>query len=112
MSITATVPSRSSLNVVYQTTINEDGSSQCTCPAGEHGRHCWHVAAVKQSAYEAIEAEWAGIYRAQLNEALVLARIEYRSWVAYHRSSAIKAEMIATWERVVRGIKAEIERWS
>lgn len=38
----ALVPSANTANVVYRVS----SSGQCTCPAGEHGRHCWHVSAV------------------------------------------------------------------
>ena len=46
------VPSASEPATVYVvTTVAGDGSDQrtyaCTCPAGQHGRPCWHVASVR-----------------------------------------------------------------
>ena len=51
---TATLPSRSSA-AQYVVTINDDGSTVCTCKAGEFGRPCWHVAATRQAAADATE---------------------------------------------------------
>lgn len=112
MSITATVPSRTTANVTYAVRLNDDGSTACNCPAGVHGRHCWHVAAVReQTAYEAVEAEWASIYRAQLKEALEAACADHNLWVRYHRNVAIKFEIIAELGQTIEGIKTELARW-
>lgn len=80
MSITATLPSRTQVNVVYQTTINDDGSASCTCAAGAHGRSCWHIALMRQTlaAYDAIEAEYDAAYPYLLTARSASARLVKR----------------------------------
>lgn len=39
------VPSRREIGVVYRVDHTPEGY-RCTCPAGQHGRTCWHVRAV------------------------------------------------------------------
>jgi hypothetical protein len=46
---TATVPSRTS-NQQYTVTLFDDGSTRCTCKAGQFGRQCWHQSALKAEA--------------------------------------------------------------
>lgn len=55
---TAAVPSRTTANVAYTVTLLDDGAAVGSCPAGGHGRTCWNVNAVRQSAYDAVEAAW------------------------------------------------------
>jgi uncharacterized Zn finger protein len=42
----ATIPSRTSSRT-YTVTLHDDGAASCTCPAGQHGRCCWHVKALR-----------------------------------------------------------------
>jgi hypothetical protein len=46
---TATLPSRTS-SQQYTVTLHADGSTRCTCKAGQFGRQCWHQAALKAEA--------------------------------------------------------------
>lgn len=46
---TATLPSRTS-SQQYAVCLNDDGSATCTCKAGQYGRSCWHVKALRAEA--------------------------------------------------------------
>ncbi len=46
---TATLPSRTS-SATYTVRLHDDGTCTCTCKAGQYGKPCWHVAAVKAEA--------------------------------------------------------------
>jgi uncharacterized Zn finger protein len=46
---TATIPSRTS-SQQYIVTLHDDGSTSCTCKAGQFGKGCWHQAALKAEA--------------------------------------------------------------
>jgi hypothetical protein len=46
---TATIPSRTSAQQ-YIVTLHDDGSTSCTCKAGQFGKGCWHQAALKAEA--------------------------------------------------------------
>jgi len=41
------VASRTEANVSYAVLLHDMGTSACTCPAGLHGRPCWHVSAAR-----------------------------------------------------------------
>lgn len=43
---TITLPSRSAANVFYTLTVSDGGIVTCDCPAGRHGKKCWHRSAV------------------------------------------------------------------
>ncbi len=45
----ATIPSRTS-SQTYTVTLRDNGAASCTCMAGQHGRCCWHVKAVRAEA--------------------------------------------------------------
>lgn len=49
---TATIPSRTVPGAAYTVTLHDSGAASCSCPAGQHGRPCWHVKAVKLAAGE------------------------------------------------------------
>ncbi len=46
---TATIPSRTS-NQTYTVTLLDNGAASCTCKAGQYGRCCWHVKALRAEA--------------------------------------------------------------
>ena len=46
---TATIPSRTS-SQSYTVCLSDDGTASCTCTAGQFGKSCWHVKALKAEA--------------------------------------------------------------
>lgn len=74
--VTARVTSRTTRGVSYSVTLYLDktrptrGSSRCSCKAGQVGRQCWHVSAVRD-AYNADLAESRSLY----GEVLTAARL-------------------------------------
>ncbi len=47
---TAQLPSRTTPGTSYTVTLSDDGAATCTCPAGVHGKSCWHARAVRAEA--------------------------------------------------------------
>ena len=47
----ATLPSRTS-SQSYTVCLHDDGAASCTCKAGQYGRCCWHVKALRAAAAE------------------------------------------------------------
>lgn len=56
----ATIPSRTS-NQTYTVTLHDNGAASCTCKAGQYGRCCWHVKALKAEAARRQAAELAAL---------------------------------------------------
>jgi hypothetical protein len=56
----ATIPSRTS-SQTYTVTLHDDGAASCTCKAGQHGRCCWHVKALRAEAERRRAAELAAL---------------------------------------------------
>lgn len=56
---------RNGNNAEYFVTLNANGTSGCTCKAGEHGQKCYHIAECKK--YEQAQASARAAYNMMFN---------------------------------------------
>ena len=89
---TAQIPSRTSA-ATYTVTLHDDGTTVCTCPAGAHGKPCWHVAATRQAAADATERRNAAALE------ILNAQINAMTWQIEHHGHLMNSRDFQTLQR-------------
>jgi hypothetical protein len=89
----ATIPSRTS-SQTYTVTLHDDGAASCTCKAGQHGRCCWHVKALRAEAERRRAAELAAL-DAEM-PAAAFGALQRRYWAARERQAELSGIPLLT----------------
>jgi hypothetical protein len=102
-----TIPSRTS-SQTYTVTLHDDGAASCTCLAGQFGRCCWHVKAVRAEAERRRATELAALDAAidQMTDQIrrhgpempvtAFGALQRRYWAARERQAALSGIPLLT----------------